>query len=87
MKEVVKEMLAHPIASLVVIGAIGSAVADVARAVKGNPKGPVIGLTIGEETAKRILAKSKERPLQNYYEHWRQNREKVEEVKEEQTKS
>ena len=62
MKEVVKEMLAHPIASLVIIGAIGSAAANIVRAAKGCPKSPFVGLNIGEETAKRVIVKLKDYP-------------------------
>lgn len=81
MKEVVKEMLKHPIASMFIISAVGSAVAGIVREIKGSPKSPVVGLNIGEETAKRLVSKLKERkevPNQEVTEM-------IEEVKEEQT--
>ena len=37
MKEVVKEMLRHPFSTVIVTGALGTAIAGIISAIKGNP--------------------------------------------------
>lgn len=40
MKEVVKKMVDHPFATMIAVGAVGSAVADIIRAIRGVPATP-----------------------------------------------
>lgn len=55
MKEtIVKEMLAHPIASVVIIGAVGSAVAGVAREIM---KPSVMKVSVSKPTYVRNIAR------------------------------
>lgn len=48
MKEVVKEVLAHPIATLIVVGAVGSAIAGIVSAAKGTTE-PIVRVSIMKE--------------------------------------
>ena len=53
MKEVLNNMIAHPIKTSLVVGAIGIAISDIIRAVRGKAGTPVFNLVVG--------AKSKEK--------------------------
>lgn len=48
MKDVVETILNHPIASLLVIGAVSFGVADVIRAVKGTRTEPMVNLSVNK---------------------------------------
>ena len=48
MNEVVQKMLDHPFASLIVIGAIGTAVASIVGAIKGVPGTPFVSVSSGK---------------------------------------
>lgn len=44
MKDTVKEILEHPIATIIILGTVGSVVAEIIGAIKGTPKEPLIRL-------------------------------------------
>jgi len=48
MKDTVKEILAHPIATILIVGAIASAVASIVSATKGVPIKPLVDISLSK---------------------------------------
>lgn len=48
MKEIMKQMLEHPFATVIILGAVGSAIASIVSAARGIPIKPLIDVSFSK---------------------------------------